>query len=175
MLELQVYHIPWCLWCKPPGNLVCTCDVILFRSHSSDCRKRAEYMVRHSSVSLSVITFSTQNILELYFGRWKVIFWLIIGALFIVTVAFHFKWKTRDRDNVRVSTIAPDGIPVMLEQEGAMGAIDPFSPITTVSGLVKYLTALIRHFRNLWKDKQWQVTQSNRELVGSYTDVSIHV
>ena len=49
-----------------------------------------EYMVRHSSVSLSVITFSTQNILELYFGRWKVIFWLIIGALFIVTVAFHF-------------------------------------------------------------------------------------
>ena len=27
------------------------------------------YMVRHSSVSLSVITFSTQNILELYFGR----------------------------------------------------------------------------------------------------------
>ena len=47
-------------------------------------------MVRHSSVSLSVITFSTQNILELYFGRWKVIFCLIIGALFIVTVAFHF-------------------------------------------------------------------------------------
>ena len=90
MLELQVYHIPWCLWCKPPGNLVCTCDVIWFRSHSSDCRKMAEYMVRHSSVSLSVITFSTQNILELYFGRWKVIFWLIIGALFIVTVAFHF-------------------------------------------------------------------------------------
>ena len=92
MLELQVYHIPWCLWCKPPGNLVCTCDVIWFRSHSSDCRNMAEYMVRHSSVSLSVITFSTQNILELYFGRWKVIFWLIIGALFIVTVAFHFKY-----------------------------------------------------------------------------------
>ena len=38
------------------------------RSHSSDCRKMAEYMVRHSSGSLSVITFSTQNILELYFG-----------------------------------------------------------------------------------------------------------
>ena len=52
-----------------PGNLVCTTDVIWFRSHSSDCRKMAEYMVRHSSVSLSVITFSTQNILELYFGR----------------------------------------------------------------------------------------------------------
>ena len=50
-------------------------------------------MVRHSSVSLSVITFSTQNILELYFGRRKVIFWLIIGALFIVTVAFHFNFK----------------------------------------------------------------------------------
>ena len=49
-------------------------------------------MVRHSSASLSVITFSTQNILELYFGRWKVIFWLIIGALFIVTVAFHYKF-----------------------------------------------------------------------------------
>ena len=45
MLELQVYHIPWCLWCKPLGNLVCTCDVIWFRSHSSDCRKMAEYMV----------------------------------------------------------------------------------------------------------------------------------
>ena len=69
MLELHVYHIPWCLWCKPPGNLVCTSDVIWFRSHSSDCRKMAEYMVEHSSVSLSVITFSTQNILELYFGR----------------------------------------------------------------------------------------------------------
>ena len=88
--ELQIYHIRWCLWCKPPGNLVCPTDVIWFRSHSSDCRKMAEYMVRHSSVSLSVITFSTQNILELYFGRWKVIFWLIIGALFIVTVAFRF-------------------------------------------------------------------------------------
>ena len=67
--ELQIYHIRWCLWCKPPGNLVCPTDVIWFRSHSSDCRKMAEYMVRHSSVSLSVITFSTQNILELYFGR----------------------------------------------------------------------------------------------------------
>ena len=39
------------------------------RSHSSNCRKMAEYMVRHSSVSLSVITFSTQNILYLYFDR----------------------------------------------------------------------------------------------------------
>ena len=72
----------------PPGK-ISFCP--LYPTHSSDCRKMAEYMVRHSSVSLSVITFSTQNILELYFGRWKVIFWLIIGALFIVTVAFHFK------------------------------------------------------------------------------------
>ena len=60
-LNVQLY--------RGPGNLVCTCDVIWFRSHSSDCRKMAEYVVRHSSVSLSVITFSTQNILELYFGR----------------------------------------------------------------------------------------------------------
>ena len=52
-----------------------------------------EYMVRHSSISLSVTTFSTQNTLELYFDRWKpgkVIFWLIIGGIFIVTVACHF-------------------------------------------------------------------------------------
>ena len=70
MFELEVYHIAWCLWCKPPGNLVCTYDVIGVRSHSSDYRKMAEYMVRHSSVSLSVISFSTQNILELHF--WKV-------------------------------------------------------------------------------------------------------
>ena len=36
------------------------------RSHSSDCRKMAKYMVRHSSVSLLVITLSThKNILEL--------------------------------------------------------------------------------------------------------------
>ena len=46
-------------------------------------------MVRHSSVSLSMITFSTQNILKLYFNRLKVLFWFIIGALFIVTVACH--------------------------------------------------------------------------------------
>ena len=73
-----------------PGNVVKPFYVTFPRSHSSDCRKMAEYMVRHSRVNLSVITFSTQNILELYFGRSKVIFWLIIGVLLIVTVACHF-------------------------------------------------------------------------------------
>ena len=51
--------------------------------------------MRPSSVRLLVITLViTQNILDLYFGRSKVIFWLIIGDLIIVTVAFHFKMKT---------------------------------------------------------------------------------
>ena len=42
-----------------------------------------------SSVRLSVITFSTQNILELSLAGER-LFWLNIGSLFIVTVACHF-------------------------------------------------------------------------------------